>query len=360
MLPDTTCARFGFEDKTRVTLQPQAIQRAGVFTELAPLLDELGVDARQVLAGTGLDSLPNSPEARLPFAAMLHVLENAAAITRCPHLGLMIGQRFSLAHHGVVGEMMRCAQTLDRAFADFTSWQQGYSSGAVVYLLPLGEYHALGYGATGMGNRVLYDAVMTVGLRMIDQITGGAVKPEEVHFAHRQPADKAAYARFINVPIRFNQQRVCIVGRRPRRWRRNLPGADRLRHQALQAELRERFSSIRPEITLPHPPCHAYPDAAAASPSMQAVADELAMHPRTLRRHLAREQTSFEGLCTALRFDTARELLDLTDLPVSEISATLAYASPSVFADAFRRWSGLSPMAFRRRNAPVSWPAPLG
>jgi AraC-like DNA-binding protein len=84
------------------------------------------------------------------------------------------------------------------------------------------------------------------------------------------------------------------------------------------------------------------------------------MHPRTLRRHLAREQTSFEELCAALRFDTARELLDLTDLPVSEISTALAYASPSVFADAFRRWSGLSPTAFRRREAPAPRPGPAG
>ena len=62
------------------------------------------------------------------------------------------------------------------------------------------------------------------------------------------------------------------------------------------------------------------------------------------------EQTSFEALCDALRFGAAREYLDLTDLPVSEISAALAYASPSVFAEAFRRWSGLSPTAWRRRN----------
>jgi AraC-like DNA-binding protein len=326
--------------------------------ELAALLDEFGVDVRQVLAGTALDSLPTSPEARLPFAPMLHVLENAAAVTRCPHLGLMIGQRFNLAHHGLVGEMMRCAQTLGRAFADFTSWQQGYSSGAVVYLLPLGGYHALGYGATGMGNRVLYDAVMTIGVRIIDQITGGAVKPEEVHFAHRQPAEKAAYARFINAPVRFNEQRVCILVPSAA-LETPLPGANHLRHQALQAELRGRFSSMRPELTLRTR--HAMRILMQRGmPSMQAVADELAMHPRTLRRHLAREQTSFEELCAALRFDTARELLDLTDLPVSEISTALAYASPSVFADAFRRWSGLSPTAFRRREAPAPRPGPAG
>jgi AraC-like DNA-binding protein len=90
---------------------------------------------------------------------------------------------------------------------------------------------------------------------------------------------------------------------------------------------------------------------------MEAVAAELAMHPRTLRRHLAKEQTSFEALCDAIRFAMARELLDLTDLPVNEIAGALAYASPSVFADAFRRWTGLSPTAFRRREGLAFRPA---
>jgi AraC-like DNA-binding protein len=83
---------------------------------------------------------------------------------------------------------------------------------------------------------------------------------------------------------------------------------------------------------------------------MDEVAATLAMHPRTLRRHLAKQQTSFEALSNATRFEMAKELLDLTDLPISEIGTALAYASPSVFADAFRRWSGLTPTEWRRRH----------
>ena len=49
----------------------------------------------------------------------------------------------------------------------------------------------------------------------------------------------------------------------------------------------------------------------------------------------------------------ACELLDFTDLTASDIGSALVYASPSVFADAFRRWTDSSPLAFRRRNVPL-------
>ena len=61
------------------------------------------------------------------------------AITPCPHLGCCWDSASPWPTTALVGELMRCAQTLQQALLDFTSWQPGYSSGAIVYLHPLGE-----------------------------------------------------------------------------------------------------------------------------------------------------------------------------------------------------------------------------
>ncbi|MFN4144052.1 AraC family transcriptional regulator ligand-binding domain-containing protein, partial [Aestuariivirga sp.] len=227
--------------------RPAAMQRSGVLVELGPLLVEQGFDAKELFAGAGIGSPPLSPETRLPFAAALQVLERAAELTRCPHLGLVLGQRFQLAHHGALGELMRCAPTLGRALLDFTTWQPGYSSGAVVYLHRLGEEHAFGYGATCMGSRVLYDLVAAIGTRMLEQLTGGNVKPEEIHLSQRQPPDRGAYARYLGAPVKFNAQRVCLVLSTAALETR-LPGADRARHQAITAELRAWLRSAAPDL----------------------------------------------------------------------------------------------------------------
>lgn len=327
---------------------PVPIQRATVFAELPGLLTELGVEPASVFDGTGIALDGLTPDSRLPFASMVACLEKAAEQTRCPHLGLLLGQRFSLAHHGLLGQLMRCAPTLHQALLDLTLWQPGYSSGAIVYLHQLGEDFALGYGAAGNGSPVLYDVIMAIGPRMLQGLTGGSVLPEEFHAQRRPPEDRTPYSQILKAPVRFNQQRLCLI-LSARTLATPLPGAEHGERQRLQAELRAMMQNARSGFA--ERSTHALRHALQrGTPSMAAVAAELAIHPRTLRRRLADEHTSFEALCDAIRYSAAREYLDLTDLPVSEISAALAYASPGVFAEAFRRWSGLSPTAWRRRR----------
>ena len=86
-------------------------------------------------------------------------------------------------------------------------------------------------------------------------------------------------------------------------------------------------------------------------PTMAAVAGELALHPRTLRRRLKDDGLVFDALRDEVRLASALELLELTDLPMGEVAATLSYASPEVFAEAFRRMRGCSPREWRAWHA---------
>jgi AraC-like DNA-binding protein len=90
------------------------------------------------------------------------------------------------------------------------------------------------------------------------------------------------------------------------------------------------------------------PQLLRGDPSMAGLARQLGLGPRTLRRHLAAEGAVFETIRDEVRFNAARELLALTDLPVGEIADALAFAGHSAFDQAFRRWSGTSPTAWRR------------
>ncbi len=335
--------------------QPVAIQRAGVLAELPRLLAEHGTAAEAVFSASGIEPGTLTAGTRVPFAGIVQCLEKAVALTGLPNLGLMLGLRFTLAHHGPLGHLMRSAATLQQALLDFTSWQPGYSSGAIVYLHPLGDDHALGYGAAGHGSPVLYDAILGIGLRMLDELTGGAVQPEEIHLPQRPPEHRAHYAQSVKAPIRFNQQRMCLV-LPPRALAMPLPAASPHEHQRIQAELRALTQASRPDFAARTQQALRLA-LQKGDLSMAAVAEELAIHPRTLRRRLADEQTSFEALSDAIRYGAARECLALTDLPVSEISTALAYASPGVFAEAFRRWSGLSPTAWRRSRPDHASPA---
>src|SRR5439155_21400483 len=84
-------------------------------------------------------------------------------------------------------------------------------------------------------------------------------------------------------------------------------------------------------------------------PTMDVIAADLHMAPRTLRRALRNEGTSFRELDEAARRHRAADLL-ATGMPVEQIATRIGYSSSSAFVHAFKRWHGVSPGTFRARQ----------
>jgi AraC-like DNA-binding protein len=85
---------------------------------------------------------------------------------------------------------------------------------------------------------------------------------------------------------------------------------------------------------------------------MDAVAHELAMSPRTLRRRLSEAGTSYRVLVDEVRQALAEEMLATAALSVEDVAIRLGYAEASSFIYAFKRWKGITPAAFARRASP--------
>ena len=85
-------------------------------------------------------------------------------------------------------------------------------------------------------------------------------------------------------------------------------------------------------------------------PTLPDVAAELDMHPRTLRRRLADEGTSFRELLNEARSAVAVDLLCNVGLTVDEVSRRLGYTDTSTFSHAFKRWNGTPPSAYLRKT----------
>jgi AraC-like DNA-binding protein len=84
-------------------------------------------------------------------------------------------------------------------------------------------------------------------------------------------------------------------------------------------------------------------------PTLPDIADELDIHPRTLRRRLAEEGTSFRALLNEARSAVAVDLLRNVGLTVEEVSKRLGYTEVSTFSHAFKRWYGVAPSAYSRQ-----------
>lgn len=89
---------------------------------------------------------------------------------------------------------------------------------------------------------------------------------------------------------------------------------------------------------------------------MAGIARRLGVAPRTLQRHLNDEGIGFKDLLDDARKARAKSLVATGELTMAAISRQLGFADTRSFHRAFRRWTSLTPPAYRRnvvRSAPA-------
>lgn len=179
-------------------------------------------------------------------------------------------------------------------------------------------------------------------------LVGRRIPLRQVDFRCGPPEHGADYRLFFGAPVRFNQtvSRLAFdaaflklpASRSERALKDFLRGAPanilvRYRHDAgLAARVRARLRDMP----------------AAQWPTFEELARQLRMPASTLRRRLADEGQAYREIKDELRRVMAEALLRESVRPVAEIAAELGFSEPSAFHRAFRKWSALSPGAFRR------------
>jgi AraC-like DNA-binding protein len=84
------------------------------------------------------------------------------------------------------------------------------------------------------------------------------------------------------------------------------------------------------------------------TPTAATVARRLRMSTRTLARRLETEGTTFRAVLDGLRRDLALRYVGACPVELSEVTVRLGFAHVEAFHRAFKRWTGQTPLAYRR------------
>jgi AraC-like DNA-binding protein len=229
--------------------------------------------------------------------------------------------------------------------------QQLNAVGGAPVLLELGQKVQLAYvvyhPSPGPLDTV-FDTALAVGLQLMRELCGPRWHPRWAEFPRAAPAEAELYARHFGCPVRFDAETAAFAFDAST-MSRKLEGAQLQRWQALKAGLERQ---VNPQLV---PALYRTVRSLLAQgvANRQATAQQLALHRRTFNRRLRKHGTSFRAVLDEVRHEAARQLLRDTTLPIIDVAAALGYAEASSFNHAFRRWSGLTPTAWRNRSRQV-------
>jgi AraC-like DNA-binding protein len=325
-----------------------AMQEARLVVETAA---ERGVAPGTLLARTGLttDDLDDA-DGRLPRAAFDRLVERAVRLSGDMHFGLHAAERADGDHalpdalHYALG----ACTTVGNQFGMVARYARLLHADAETTLTADGSVARVTHdlpAASAVARRHLVERWLGA-LVLLARRHAGGFAPREVWFAHPATPDTSEHERIFQAPVGFERPVGTIILDRSALDLRLRDG-----DPALQRILDAHLATILPDVLPPdvsHVVRRRIREAAHGPlPTMGSVAAALAMSPRTLQRRLTGERTTYRRLLADVREDLARQHLAETRLSIAEIAFLLGFADVTSFHRAFKRWTGLTPRAYR-------------
>ena len=331
---------------------PVGFIHADVVRALRTVLMDLGADLGGLIGEAGLD--PRHFDGRskpVPFAAVGRLIALAAEHTRCPHLGLLVGQRTTLASLGLLGVLLRTSETVGEALRGLEAHLGVRNRGAAVGLGVYDDTVVLSYSPHEPEGAALHsEGALAAATNVLRALSGPDWAPLEVLLPRSAPPDTAPYTGFFRAPIRFDRETAALVFPAAL-LEQGIAGADPALHQKVEGRIR-RLEAAQPSTLTDE--LREYLQTAVTRQRCKAerVARLRLVNRRTLSRHLRAEGTSFRCLANEAQFRVAKHLLADTSMAIGQISAALDFSEPAAFTHAFRRWSGVTPSTWRRASRP--------
>lgn len=317
------------------------------------LAHELGLEEGHwphLLAGTSLSpALLRDGDAFISLPEQKKIIANALDMATAPGLGLRLGSKLHLIAHGPLGIAASSAPNVGAGLDVMMRFQTTRAQFVTLVLQRQPQLHVrliphLDMDPVGI---FLMEAMAASFRCSTDFLLGQSGMLQEYAFAFPAPRHAELYADFLQGECRFDQPQTAIRLPAGILDKRSLFADAELHRQALQQcqrieqELKQQqclADQIRKRIRQQQFRC-----------SLEDMAEQFNMCPRTLIRRLKKEDTAFRDILEQELQAAAREYLRDSTLPVDTIAQLLGYQQTVNFRRACQRWFAQSPSQFRQR-----------
>ena len=314
------------------------------------LLEQHGIDRQRFAALLGI-AAPGLIDAhqRLPVKLIDRGFELAGALIADPAFALRAASCWHPSYLGTLGYAWLASRSLRTGLCRLVRYARTLGTrsscrciderGGLRFVL---EHHR---GA----NRSAYaiaDFWLSLVLGMCRSNFGAPLNPHSVRLRRPQPADTTPYHDFFACTVRFGAADDSFLLAQHAVDTR-LPCADAQLTAAFDTMLAEQLAALADADLATRCKAYLLERLSCGEPAQDELAGALGMSRRTLQRRLDAQGLNYKRIVDETRNELAHGYLAQADKSVTEIALLLGFSEQSAFCRAFRRWSGLSPSAYR-------------
>lgn len=313
-----------------------------------------GVDQDTCLLGTGITEKELlDGDALVTRTQEMRLIENLIlALPDVPGLGLNLGLQYNIATFGIWGFALRTSRTLRDAATLAVRYIPLSTAYCRVYQFEEDGFFGIGMDPEAIPihlRQFLLERDMATAFNLMKELSLAGMNIAAVEFQGAPPEYADLIAQICGVKPTYHSSRNAAKVRiedadRP------LPTFDahlvrmlddQCRQQLQRRQVTGLAGQVRQQLLGP----------LGLIASLDEIADTLAMSPRSLRRKLEQEGTSFRTLLDEERRQISLQLLSGSEMKLDELAIHLGYTDTASFTRAFRRWMGCSPGEYRKNNS---------
>ena len=292
------------------------------------------------------------PESFISMEEFSILIRSAFHLTHCPWLGLTFGKSLSIVNHGFLGYAAMSSPTMGTAIHTMLRYINTRTSVLRMQMYTRNELVCVELD-------VLWDTpdiqrfFVEMAVVHLLNMRGFLIQTKEpcplIQIAYAPPDYAMKYREFLNtgaIEFEADSHRVWFA---TKELDYPISFADDSSYQLAKSQLQAIVTQLSTKADLASRIKTILINNDLQYLSMEEIARQVCMSSRTMRRHLQKENLTYQELVDEVRFEKAKAYLLHQRMTQGEISFLLGFQDVSNFVKAFKRWTGMTPGEYRER-----------
>lgn len=339
----------------RNTIIKNRIYPVNQLALIAKAMRDRGVPFSHSIEGTHLTEKElKLSTTKVTSAQVLKMISNACAFIPDPSFAFEVGLGHHLSTFGTYGFAILSAPSLRQAC--YYAAQYSEISHPLVNISFREHDNSAIWTLSPKGNHLLTRAVsqfiiemhIGIGISLHQEILGSDYKPKKIELTYASTNLPESSQLLNRCPIQCLQleNRVLLDAN----WLEHSPNyGDPLSYEHMVEQSRDLLRDFDTEMGIVREVRSLILSNISMGMDQTSICERLAMSPRTLRRALQAEHTSFQKIYDDVRRQLATKYLCETSLTVESIAADLGFSDTANFRKSFIRITGMTPQEMRNK-----------